>query len=150
MFSHAFLAKFVVTLSCLIPILAVGISWGIRKQKFFPKLWSLIVFLQGTLVTMGYVTLESGEVNERAFAEKVGKALVSDHEGMSEVFVGFTVVAFAFSLVSLFLREEFQYRARLGVILLSLLPLGFGWKALKLGEAITAPKTTPEACRHPG
>lgn len=133
---HPAIVHLPLTLTFLLPVLVLVFAWAIRSGKMSKELWAVIVGIQILITVSGYISLETGETDERKVAAIVTKEIVHEHEEAAEIFVGMTVISLASGIVTFFLQPVFQDKARLAVVLISLLPVFFGWRAGELGGEI--------------
>lgn len=133
---HPVIVHLPLALTFLLPILVLVFAWAIKSGKMSKELWLVIIGIQILITGSGYLSLETGEIDEEKVSAIVSKKIVHEHEEAAEIFVGTTVISLASGIVALFLQPAFQEKARLAVIFLSLLPVFFGWKAGNLGGEI--------------
>ena len=136
MFPHAFTVHFPIALSFLMPVLCVVFALMIRARKLAPKGWLVIVGLQIFVTVMGYISLETGEIDEPAVEKVIEKSLIQEHEGAAEFFVGFTVVTLMVSIGLFFMNQEQQFNFQMGVMILSLVCCFLAYRTGKLGGAL--------------
>ncbi|MFL5784681.1 MAG: DUF2231 domain-containing protein [Bacteriovoracaceae bacterium] len=133
---HPIVVHFPLAMTFLLPVMVLIFALAMRSGKMSKEMWFVIIGLQVLITATGYLALETGETDEDKVALVTGKEIIHAHENSAEIFVGMTVVSLAGGIVAWFLRPEFQERARLGVFLLTLLPVFFGWKTGHLGGEI--------------
>jgi uncharacterized membrane protein len=130
---HPFIVHFPVALTFTLPILIIIFAQMIKANKMSPKGWLIITGLQLAIVITGYISLESGEVEEDHVEKVVSKKLIHEHEEAAEVFVGFSVLGFVLSVAAFFIRKEISYLLKLGIALLGLLSCYFAYRTGHLG-----------------
>jgi uncharacterized membrane protein len=89
-------------LAFVIPALAIGYAWALRRGIVRPRAWLAIVGLQAALLGAGLVAMNTGEHEEERVERLVPDAALDRHEEYAEQFVwavGLTLVSAALVLV---------------------------------------------------
>lgn len=133
---HPVIVHLPLAITFLLPILVLVFAWAIKAGKMNKELWLVIVGLQLLVTVTGYIALETGETDEEKVSAIVGKDVIHQHEEAAEIFVGTTVIVLASGIVVWFLQPAFQDKGRFAVVLISLLPVFFAFRAGQLGGNI--------------
>lgn len=144
---HAFTVHFPIALSFILPILCGVFAVMIRRRKLAPNGWLVIVGLQVFVTVMGYVSLETGEIDEPLVGAILEKSLIQEHESAAELFVGATVITLMLSIGLLFMQRELQFKLQLGVMLLSLICCFLAYRTGQLGGALVYEHGAAQAFR---
>jgi uncharacterized membrane protein len=127
---HPLIVHFPMVLTFILPVLIVIFAYMIKVNKMTPKGWLIIIGMQLAVVISGYVSLETGETEERRVEKVVSKKLIHEHEEAAEIFVGVSVVALVLSIGTFFLRKELGFRVQMIVALITVLA---GYLAYRTG-----------------
>jgi uncharacterized membrane protein len=144
---HAFTVHFPIALSFIMPVMCIAFAMMIRARKLAPHGWLVIVGLQVFVTIMGYVSLETGEIDEPEVEKILEKKLIQDHEGAAELFVGATVITLMLSIGLFFLPRELQFKMQMGVAALSLVCCFLAYRTGQLGGALVYEHGAAQAFR---
>lgn len=142
---HPFLAHIPLVLSLLMPFVLWTAVVLIAKEKASPKAWWPTVILQIVVVVSAYIALSSGEGEEDLVAQYVSKKFIGQHENMAEVFSGLSVILLGVMIVINFVQEKLAKHLRLIAAVFSIVPLGVGLYAGRLGGEIAYAQGGAEA-----
>lgn len=130
---HPLIVHLPLVLTFILPVLILIFAVMIKKQKLHRSGWLIIVGMQLLVVISGYISLETGENEERRVEKVVAKSLIHEHEEAAEIFVGASVVALVLSIGAFFLRKEKAFAVQLGIAAVSLLAAFLAYRTGKLG-----------------
>ena len=84
-------------LAFVIPALAAGFAWALRRDRIRPRgAWMVVIALQALLLAGGLVAMNTGEREEERVERIVPETAIERHEEYAEQFVwavGFTLLA---------------------------------------------------------
>lgn len=142
---HPFLAHIPLVLTIFMPVI-LGVSvFFIAKNKVDPKAWWIAVAVQMVIVLSAYIALSSGEGDEELVIQFVSKKFISQHENMAEIFSGLSVVLLGVMMVINFVQEKLAKKLRIIATVFSVIPLGVGLYAGRLGGEIAYAQGGAEA-----
>lgn len=130
---HPMLVHFPIAGAILIPFLTLIFALFIRSKKMNLVSWSIIIFLNGAMVVSGYLSMETGEREEKIVKKVIDKKLIHEHEEMAEVFVAMNVITFSLSIALVLIPGLWGYRLRLALAAWGVVPLIFAFKTGELG-----------------
>lgn len=135
---HSAVVHFPVVISYVLPVLVLVFAYMIKKNKMSGAAWPIIIGLHAIVTLTGYLALESGETNEKAFAEIVTPELILKHETTAEIFVGLSVLCLLLSIASQLVRKDIQFPLRLAIACVGILGCFKGYEATQLGNQIVS------------
>ena len=91
-------------LAFIIPLLAIGFAWALRKGRVRPRAWLAIVALQAILLGAGMVAMNTGEREEERVEAVVPDAALEQHERLAGQFVWATAGTLVLALLVLVFR----------------------------------------------
>lgn len=130
---HPAIVHFPIVVATLLPFLVLIFAYMIKINKMTPRGWLMIIGLQLFVTITGYVSLESGEIEEDMVSKIVDKSFIHEHESAAEIFVGSSVILLVLTVAAFFLRAEFQFYLKLGIALLGLVSGYLAFRAGRLG-----------------
>lgn len=133
---HPFLAHIPLTLALFMPIILWVSVYLIAKEKVSTKAWWASVAVQVVIVASAYIALSSGEGEEDIVVQFVPKKIIGQHENMAEVFSGLSVILLGVMMVINFVQEKVAKYFRIIAAVFSIIPLGVGLYAGRLGGQI--------------
>lgn len=142
---HPFISHFPIVLTFILPVLVVVFAVLIKKNKMTAMGWLIILGLQLTTTITGYISLETGERDEKAVSKVLEHKLINQHEESAEIFVGSTVLALVMGVVVFFIRYEYQFNIRIIIALMSLVSCYLAWNTSEQGRALVYTHGAAEA-----
>lgn len=130
---HPSVVHLPIVITFILPFLVFLFAYMIKLNKMTPKGWLIIIGLQLAVVVSGYVSLESGEVEEDVVEKVVSKKLIHEHEEAAEVFVGSTVLSLVLSIAAFFIRKELGFIVKMVIVGVSLVSIYLAYKTGSLG-----------------
>ncbi len=130
---HPLISHFPIALAFIIPLLSITFALLIKSGKMLSQTWLIIIALNLTTVTMGYVAIKSGVAEEAAMEKVLEKKLLQTHESTAEVFVGLIVISTLLSLSAFFLKDHFQFAVQMCSAGLGLVGIYFAYQTAILG-----------------
>lgn len=130
---HPQIVHLPLALSVILPFLAFAVTVCIRKQKFSSHVWILVACLQVLTTASGYLAMETGEEDERAVSNLIGKPLVHEHEEKAEMFVAFSVAASVVAIATVVVKTSAQFYLMLVTVALMLGQSALGWRTGRSG-----------------
>lgn len=134
--NHPFLAHIPLVLALFLPLVLGIIVVLVTKKKLPISSWWIAVSMQLLVVVFAYVALSTGEAEEDLVRQFVHKSFIGKHENIAEMFAGASVILLGLMMVALFVKENLAKHLRMVTCVLSLLPLGIGLYAGRLGGEI--------------
>lgn len=130
---HPLIVHFPMAMTFILPILVIVFALMIKTNKMSQKSWLIIVGLQLAVVVTGYISLETGEMEEDRVAKVVSKHLIHEHEEAAEIFVGSTVIALVLSIAAFFIRKEMSFPLKMAIGVVGLVSCFLAYRTGKLG-----------------
>lgn len=84
---HPAVVHFPIVLVCLLPIVALGALWAIRRGSPALRAWAIPVALAAALTASAWVAVETGEGDEERAEDVVGEQVLGAHEEAAEQFL---------------------------------------------------------------
>lgn len=84
---HPAVVHFPVVLSLLLPLVALGAVWAVRRGARPRRAWSLTVLVAAALFSSSYLAVETGEKEEERVEETVAEQAIHTHEERGEFFL---------------------------------------------------------------
>jgi uncharacterized membrane protein len=84
---HPAVVHFPIVLMILLPLMALGALWTIRRGVPARRAWALPVLFAVLLSISSWAALETGEQAEEGLEDRVGEAVLEDHEESAERFL---------------------------------------------------------------
>lgn len=126
---HPQTVHFPLALAVLVPLIALVVMIFIRKQKFSTHVWVLVAGLQVLTTATGYLSMETGEDEEKVVEQTVGKAPLHAHEERAEMFVALTVAASALAIAAVLVKPAAQFYLMIASFIVMLVQSGMAWRA---------------------
>ncbi len=99
---HPALVHLPLTLAVVTPVLAVGLTVVLWRDRLPRRAWLGMVILQGVLLASGLIAMDFGEGEEERLKSKISPALLERHDDLADEFLwvtGFTLGAAGLVLV---------------------------------------------------
>lgn len=84
---HPAIIHFPVVLAFLLPILALGALWAIRKGTTARRAWTLLAALSAALASSAWVAVQTGEAQDERVERVVAEPPLETHEEAAELFL---------------------------------------------------------------
>lgn len=115
---HPIVVHFPIVLGSLLPLLAIGLWWAIKKWQWTPKVWAL-VSVAALIYTLAAVTaVQLGEEDEKKVEKVISEKVIEEHEEAGELIPWLAGTLFLVSLGGFTVRYSKQ--AKVAMIALSL------------------------------
>jgi hypothetical protein len=101
--SHSLLSILLFIFTIVTPLVCLFVAFKLPKDGLSLKPIVLVIFLQLFTTGLGYMTLQSGGIEEDKVENIVGKKYLTDHESMAEVMVGLSSLASILTVTAYFL-----------------------------------------------
>jgi uncharacterized membrane protein len=98
---HPAIVHFPIVLAFLLPLVALGALWSIRRGARFRRAWLVPVALSAALALSSWVAVETGESQEDRVERVVPDRALDAHEDAAELFLMMSGVLLAISGVGL-------------------------------------------------
>jgi uncharacterized membrane protein len=89
---HPAVVHFPVVLAFLLPLVAIGALWTIRRGARPRAAWSVPLMLAGALALSAWAAVETGEGQSERVERVVGEQPLESHEEMADAFLTASVV----------------------------------------------------------
>jgi hypothetical protein len=96
---HPAVVHFPIVLMFLLPVVALGALWAIRRGAPPRLAWAAPVLVAAALSISAWAAVETGEQQEERAEEAVGDAVLGRHEAAAERFLAFSAVVLAITAV---------------------------------------------------
>lgn len=137
-FSHSSLALGWLILAFVVPLAAIFFAYKMKTDKLSTQSLLILVGLQFCLSGAGYLTMETGEVEEEKVEGIVEKKLIQAHESSSEIAVGFASLATLLSVVVIFSAPALRARMMIAIGILGLTSAGLSLRVRHQGESLVS------------
>jgi len=84
---HPAIVHFPIVFAVLLPLVAIGALWMIRRGASARRAWLLPVALAGALALSAFVAVQTGKAQEERVEDAVGKPPLESHEESAELFL---------------------------------------------------------------
>jgi uncharacterized membrane protein len=84
---HPAVVHFPVVLMFLVPLVAIGALWAIRRGSEARRVWAIPFVLSATLAISAFVAIRTGESEEDRVERVVSEAVLHEHEEAAERFL---------------------------------------------------------------
>lgn len=84
---HPLVVHFPVVLVAVLPLVAVGALWAIRRGAVMRRAWGVTVLVAAALAASSFVALETGEAQEDTVENAVPEAALHAHKEAAERFL---------------------------------------------------------------
>ena len=84
---HPAIVHFPIVFAVLLPLVAIGALWMIRRGATARRAWLLPVALAGALALSAFVAVQTGKAQEERVEDAVGKRPLESHEESAELFL---------------------------------------------------------------
>ena len=108
---HPALVHVPLALAFLLPVLTLGFSWALWKDRIGARTWLTIVLLQAVLLGAGLVALKTGQNEEERVETVVPEAAIQTHQAYAEQFLWITGATLAAAIAVLAVRRAAAVRA---------------------------------------
>lgn len=98
---HPAIVHFPIVFAVLLPLVAIGALWMIRRGATARRAWLLPVALAGALALSAFVAVQTGKAQEERVEDAVGKRPMESHEESAELFLVLSGVLFVVAGVGL-------------------------------------------------
>lgn len=85
---HAAVVHFPVVLAMLLPLVALGALYAIRRGARPTTAWGITSIVAGTLLLSAWASLQTGEAEEERVEEVVSERVIGGHEDAAQLFTG--------------------------------------------------------------
>jgi len=129
---HPSLVHFPIVFAVLLPLVAIGALWMIRRGAAARRAWLLPVALAGALTLSAFLAVQTGKAQEERVEDVVGRQPLHSHEESAELFMvlsGVLVVVTAVGLAPGLAGRAARIVATLGAFAL----LGAGYNVGRSG-----------------
>ncbi len=106
-------------LGSLLPVLAIGLWWAIKKWQWTPKVWALVSAVALIYTLSAVVAVQLGEADEEKVEKVISEKVIEEHEEAGELIPWFAGTLFLVSLGGF--TVKYSKRARVVLMVLSLL-----------------------------
>lgn len=98
---HPAIVHFPIVFAVLLPFVAVGALWMIRRGTAARRAWLFPLALAGVLTLSAFVAVKSGQAQESRVEDVVGERAVHGHEEAGELFLVLSGVLLAVAAVGM-------------------------------------------------
>jgi uncharacterized membrane protein len=84
---HPSLVHFPIVFAVLLPLVAIGALWMIRRGAAARRAWLLPVALAGALTLSAFLAVQTGKAQEERVEDVVGRQPLHSHEESAELFM---------------------------------------------------------------
>ena len=84
---HPMIVHFPIVFAALLPLVALGALWMIRRGAAARRAWLLPTALAGALLLAAFVAVRSGKAQEERVEDVVGRQPMHSHEESAELFL---------------------------------------------------------------
>jgi len=98
---HPAVVHLPVALAVLLPVIAIGSLWFIRRGARVRAAWGVAVGFMAMLVASGLVAKETGEGQEERVERVVPEGSIHTHEEAADLFVAVAIGVFAVGMIGL-------------------------------------------------
>ncbi len=92
---HPALVHLPLGLAFVVPVLAVGFSWALWKERIRPRVWLILVASLGVLLAAGLVALKTGQQEAERVEKVAPETAIDTHEEYAEQFLWVTAATLA-------------------------------------------------------
>ncbi len=115
---HPIVVHFPIVLGSLLPLLAIGLWWAIKKWQWTPKVWALVSAVALIYTLSAVVAVQLGEADEEKVENVISEKVIEEHEEAGELIPWLAGTLFLVSLGGF--SVKYSKRAQLALIVLSL------------------------------
>lgn len=98
---HPAVVHFPIVFMVLLPLVALGALWAIRRGTAYRKAWLFPVAVAAALALSGLVALKTGQAQEDKVENVVPENAINAHEESAELFLVLSTVLFVVAAVGL-------------------------------------------------
>ena len=98
---HPAIVHFPIVFAVLLPLVAIGALWMIRRGAAARRAWLFPVALAGALALSAFVAVQTGKAQEERVEDAVGERPLESHEESAELFLVLSGVLFVVAGVGL-------------------------------------------------
>jgi uncharacterized membrane protein len=118
---HPIVVHFPIVLGTLLPFLAIGLWWAIKKWQWTPKVWALVSAVALVYSLAAVTAVQLGEEDEEKVEKVVSEKVIEEHEEAGELIPWIAGTLFLVSLGGL--TVKYSKQAKVAMIVLSLVAL---------------------------
>ncbi len=118
---HPIVVHFPIVLGSLLPLLAIGLWWAIKKWQWTPKVWALVSAVALIYTLAAATAVQLGEEDEEKVEKVISEKVIEEHEEAGELIPWLAGTLFLVSLGGF--TVKYAKRAHLAMIVLSLVAL---------------------------
>ena len=115
---HPVVVHFPIVLGTLLPFLALGLWWAIKKWQWQPKVWSLVSAVALVYFLFAVTAVQLGEVDEEKVEKVISEEVIEEHEEAGELIPWLAGTLFLVSLGGF--TVKYSKKAKVAMIALSL------------------------------
>jgi uncharacterized membrane protein len=130
---HPAIVHVPIGVALVLPPIALGVAWAMRRAVLPRAAWLIVVFLLAGVFGGGILAMRTGEAEEERVEAVVAKSLLEQHEEMAEVFVWASGLLLLLAAVVWFLPGRAQRWAPMAVAVLTLAVTVLALRAGKAG-----------------
>lgn len=116
---HPIVVHFPIVLGSLLPVLAIGLWWAIKKWQWTPKVWTLVSIVALVYSLAAVTAVQLGEADEEKVEKVISEKVIEEHEEAAELIPWIAGTLFLVSLGGF--TVKYAERAHLATIVLSLI-----------------------------
>ncbi len=114
---HPIVVHFPIVLGSLLPLLAIGLWWAIKKWHWAPKVWALVSAVALIYTLSAVVAVQLGEADEEKVEKVISEKVIEQHEEAGELIPWFAGTLFLVSLGGF--AVKYSKQAKIAMIVLS-------------------------------
>jgi len=115
---HPIVVHFPIVLGSLLPLLAIGLWWTIKKWQWTPRAWVLVSAVALIYTLSALVAVQLGEADEEKVEKVISEKVIEEHEEAGELIPWLAGTLFLVSLGGF--SVKYSKRVQLALIVLSL------------------------------
>jgi uncharacterized membrane protein len=128
---HPAVVHFPIVLAVLLPLVALGALWAIRRGTSARAAWAVPLIVAGALAVSAWVAVQTGEADEDRVENVVSERVLHEHEEAAERFLVLSGVLFLVAAVGL----AGGTLGTAGRVLATAGTLGLVWAGVEVGAA---------------
>jgi uncharacterized membrane protein len=145
---HPALVHFPIVLAMLLPLIAVGALWAIRRGARPLRAWGAVTAVAAALALSSWVAVETGEREEETVEAVVPERALESHEEAAEAFMGLAGVLLLVTAAGLARGTVGRAARALGTVGAIAL-VGAGWRVGHTGGELVYRHGAASAYAHP-